>query len=220
MTARAPRTARLSREVREAQILAAATEEFRLAGFDGASMSSIAARAGMVEGSIYRFFDGKAALLTRTIETWYEGMLHSYAQELAGIEGTRPRLRFMVWRHLQTVFEEPELCRLMFNHVRGSAGYRDTQVYRLNSLYTARTLEIIRDGIAAGEIRAGDDLRLVRDLIYGGVEHAIWGYLWGGGTLDPDALADAMVEIVMGGIAAPDPVAARLSALAESLERH
>jgi TetR/AcrR family transcriptional regulator, fatty acid metabolism regulator protein len=220
MTSRPPRAARLSREVREAQILAAATEEFRLAGFDGASMSSIAARAGMVEGSIYRFFDGKAALLTRTIETWYEGMLHSYTQELAGIEGTRARLRFMIWRHVQTVFEEPELCRLMFSHVRGSAGYRETQVYRLNSLYTAQTLEIIRDGIAAGEIRAGDDLRLVRDLIYGGVEHHTWGYLWGGGTLDPDALADAIMEIVMGGIAAPDPLVARLSKLAVALEEH
>ena len=54
---------RLSREERMAQILAAATAEFREAGFYRASMSAIATRACVVEGSIYRFFDNKAALL-------------------------------------------------------------------------------------------------------------------------------------------------------------
>lgn len=201
------------------QILAAATEEFRLASFEKASMSAIAARAGVVEGSIYRFFDNKAALLTRAIETWYEQMLESYARELSDISGTRARLRFMIWRHVQTVYEDPELCRLMFDNVRSSPDYRSTEVYRLNRLYTMRTLDIVQEGIDGGELRAGLDMRLVRDLIYGGVEHHTWAYLWSGGTLDPDGLADSIVDLVLAGVGAPDPTAERLAALTAKLNK-
>lgn len=208
---------RLSREERVRQILAAATDEFRASGFDGTSMSAIASRAGIVEGSIYRFFASKAALLTRCIEVWYEEMLEHYAAELARISGTRARLRFMIWRHLNTVHDEPEMCRMMFDLVRSSAGYRTTEVYRLNSLYTARTIDIIREGITAGEFRGDLDLKLVRDMIYGGVEHRITGFLWGHGTLDPDRIADGMVDLVLGGLSVSGDIAARLNVLEQDL---
>lgn len=208
---------RLSREERMAQILAAATDEFRTAGFDGASMSAIAGRAGIVEGSIYRFFDNKAHLLTHCIEVWYEQMLVYYAAELAQITGLRARLRFMIWRHLKTVHDDPEMCRLMFNLVRSSDGYRSTEVYRLNSLYTERTLDIIREGIAAGELRGDLDLRLVRDMIYGAVEHRVWGFLYADGRLDPDGVADALVDLVIGGLDTAGETAQRVAVLEERI---
>lgn len=217
MSPNRPRVMRLSREERIRQILVAATREFRASDFDGASMSAIAAGAGMVEGSIYRFFSNKAELLTRCIEVWYEDMLEHYAAELARIRGTRARLRFMIWRHLKTVHDEPEMCRLMFNQVRGSETYRTTEVYRLNSLYTARTVDIVREGIEAGELRPDLDLKLVRDLIYGGVEHRVWSYLWGGGNLDPDAVADAMIDLLFGGINGIGDMANRVAAVEEKL---
>lgn len=208
---------RLSREERMVQILAAATDEFRSAGFDGASMSAIARRAGIVEGSIYRFFDNKAHLLTQCIEVWYEEMLEHYAAELARIKGLRARLRFMIWRHLKTVNDDPEMCRLMFNLVRGSADYRSTEVYRLNSLYTARTMDIVREGIASGELRRDLDLRLVRDLIYGGVEHRVWNYLYGDGELDPDNVADVLVDLVLGGIDTAEETSRRIASVEERI---
>jgi len=209
---------RLPREERISQILAAATDEFRAAGFDGASMSAIANRAGIVEGSIYRFFTNKAELLTRCIEVWYEEMLAHYAAELARISGTREQLRFMIWQHLKTVQNEPEMSRLMFNLVRGSAAYRTTEVYRLNSLYTARTVEIVRKGIDAGELRSDLNLRLVRDLIYGGVEHRVWNFLWGDGLLDPNEVAESMIDLVFSGINTSATITQRYLALEKGLE--
>jgi len=190
---------RLPREVRMDQILDAATDEFRSLGFENTSMSRIAKRAGIVEGSIYRYFIDKADLLTKVIERWYVGMLADYAKQLALIDGTRSRLRYMIWRHLKTVHAEPELCRLMFNKVRSSAHYRGTSVYRLNSQYTSRTLDIIREGISAGELRNDLNLSLIRDLIYGGVEHQIWSYLRNEGEFDPDKTADSIVDMVVNG---------------------
>lgn len=217
-------TGRRPRAERVAQIMAAATAEFRDAGFEGASMARIARQADIVEGSIYRFFESKRDLLTKVVEAWYEGMLTDYARELAGISGTRDRLRFMIWRHLRTIRDEPEMCRLMFNHIRSAPDYRETAIFRLNRLYTMRTLDIVREGMTSGELRPGLDLALVRDVIYGGVEHRSWAFLRGEAAFDPDAVADAVVDIIVSGLAssAPgeaDPSALRLEKITLRLER-
>jgi len=191
---------RLSRERRVADIMAAARSVFREKGYEDAPLSDIAERANVVEGSIYRYFDNKRDLLIKVIEDWYEGMLADYAEQLAGIHGTRNRLRFMVWRHLKTIHEEPALCLLMFQLLRTGEDYSRTTVYELNRQYTRRTLGIIREGIEAGELRGDVPLRLVRDMIYGCVEHHTWAYLRGEGQFDPDVTADAVVDLVLSGL--------------------
>lgn len=191
---------RLSRERRVADIMRAARSVFREKGYEDAPLSDIAERANVVEGSIYRYFENKRDLLVKVIEDWYESMLADYDQQLSGIQGTRNRLRFMIWRHLKTIHEEPALCNLMFQFLRTGNDYSQTAVYELNRQYTRRTLDIIKEGIDAGELREDVPLRLVRDMIYGCVEHRTWAYLRGEGNFDPDATADAVVDLVLSGL--------------------
>jgi TetR/AcrR family fatty acid metabolism transcriptional regulator len=191
---------RLSRERRVADIMGAARAVFRERGYEDAPLSEIAERANVVEGSIYRYFENKRDLLVKVIEDWYDSMLADYAQQLAGIRGTRNRLRFMVWRHLKTIHEEPALCDLMFQYLRTGRDYSQTAVHELNREYTRRTLDIVKEGIAAGEFRSDITLRLVRDMIYGCTEHHTWAYLRGEGDFDPDMIADKIVDLVMGGL--------------------
>ena len=78
--------------------------------------------------------------------------------------------------------------------------------------------------IDAGEFRADLPLRIVRDMIYGGVEHHTWVYLRGEGDFSPDAAADAMTELVYRGLACEQPTPAegtlrRLEAVASRLEQ-
>lgn len=214
---------RLSRERRVADIMAAARDVFREKGYEDAPMSDIAERANVVEGSIYRYFENKRDLLVKVIEDWYEAMLADYDQQLSGIRGTRNRLRFMIWRHLMTIHEEPALCDLMFQFLRTGRDYSHTTVYELNKQYTRRTLDIIKEGIAAGELRNDVALRLVRDMIYGCIEHHTWAYLRGEGQFDPDTTADAIVDLVLSGLqirrATPGPdLADRLEKAVERLE--
>src|SRR5690242_18403369 len=109
---------RLAREQRVGDILAAALAVFTERGYDAAAMSEIASRCGIVEGTIYKYFDSKRSLLLTVLEQWYEGLLSDYGRELPGIQGARQRLRFLVWRHLRTVRDDPLLSRLMFLEVR------------------------------------------------------------------------------------------------------
>lgn len=217
---------RLSRERRVAEIMAAARAVFREKGYEEAPLSDIAERANVVEGSIYRYFENKRDLLVKVIEDWYEGMLADYDQQLSGIQGTRNRLRYMVWRHLNTIYEEPALCNLMFQFLRTGKDYSHTAVHELNRKYTRRTLDIVKEGIEADELRGDVPLRLIRDMIYGCIEHRTWAYLRGEGDFDPDATADGIVELVLTGLQkrrleasiAPD-IAQRLEAAVERLEK-
>src|SRR5277367_3091171 len=66
---------RLPPERRVADILLAARAVFTEKGYGDALISDIAERAGVVEGSLYRFFANKRDLLVKTVEHWYEDML-------------------------------------------------------------------------------------------------------------------------------------------------
>lgn len=224
MTQAALRPSRLPRAERVAGIMRAARAVFREKGYADASVAEIAARAGVVEGSIYRYFEHKRALLVAVVETWYEELLSDYDAHLARIEGTWDRLRFMVWRHLSVIAREPQLVRLVFGELRAGDDYRKTRVFALSQSYTNRTVEILKEGIAKGEIRSDLPLTIARDMIYGGIEHHTWAFLRGEGSFSADAAADGIMSILRGGIAAreeTDLAAAvkRIEAVARRLER-
>lgn len=54
------------------RILSCAAEVFARKGYEGASLSEIAAAAGIRESSVYNHFEGKAAIMTRLLEIFRE----------------------------------------------------------------------------------------------------------------------------------------------------
>jgi TetR/AcrR family transcriptional regulator, fatty acid metabolism regulator protein len=196
----APAYSRLPRERRIADIMRAAREVFDEKGYAAASVAEIAERAGVVEGSVYRYFEHKRALLVSVVERWYEELLSDYDEHVKVITGTWDRLRYLVWKHLSTIEKEPMLVRLVFEELRPGGDYRQTDVFELNRAYTKRTLDILKAGIARGEIRDDVSLAVARDMIYGGVEHHTWAYVRGEGKFDPVAAADSIIDILRAGI--------------------
>ncbi len=217
---------RLPRAQRMADIMETAKAVFCEKGYSDAVLSDIAERAGVVEGTIYRYFTGKRDLLIKVVEHWYEDMLSDYDRQLHGIRGTWNRLRFMIWRHLSVIHNDPAMCRLIFNELRSGPEYRETAVFELNREYTNRTLAIIQDAMDSGEFRAGIPLRIVREMIYGGVEHHTWSYLRGDGDFSPEEVADAITDIIYRGLVRSgvaldrgEEAIRRLEEVAERLEK-
>jgi AcrR family transcriptional regulator len=224
---RAPRRAapRRARGERVDEILDAARQVFCDKGFEAAAVAEIAARIGVVEGTVYKYFETKRALLVAVLERWYEDMFGDYARELAAVAGARPRLRLLIWRHLRSVREHPALCRLMFREVRSEADYPGSPLHAMNRRYTGFLTGVLEAGVAAGEFRADLPVSLLRDLVYGGIEHHAWNWLCGRGTLDIDRVAADLDRVLCEGIE-PRPAAAdlgretaRLSRLVNRMER-
>lgn len=215
---------RLNREQRSGDILAAALAVFSERGYEHAAVSEIAERAGVVEGTVYKYFESKRALLLKVIEQWYETMVEAYSRDLAGISDIRERLRFVIWRHLRTVHDNPQLCRLMFQEVRSERDYHELDLHGVVRRYSKFVMDVVEEGIRAGQFRGDIPLPLIRDMVFGCIEHRAWNYISGRGDLDIDETADQIMAVLCGGLssaaAAPDlqRETERLAAVATRLE--
>ena len=89
---RAPKRARGRQRV--AELLAAASAVFAAKGYEAATMTEIAARAGAPIGSLYQFFPVKEALADALVRN-YAGLLTADLQKLEG-EAGRMDLRALV----------------------------------------------------------------------------------------------------------------------------
>ena len=198
--ARRAATPRQAREVRMDGILDAAQAVFCEKGYDDAVVAEIAEKLGVVEGTVFKYFPTKRALLVKVLERWYERMSFDYSQDLAGIEGARGRLRLLVWRHLRSLRDNPQLCRLMFREVRAGSDYRGSRLHELNRAYTGLLTGVLEEGIKAKEFRAGLPVLVIRDMIYGGIEHHAWNYLQGRGKLDVEAVTRSVMAVLDNGL--------------------
>lgn len=194
------RGVRLARADRMDGILDAAQAVFCEKGYEGTAVSGISKRLGVVEGTIFKYFPTKRELLVRVLERWYERMSLDYSSDLAGIEGARNRLRLLVWRHLRSLRDNPQLCHLMFREIRAGDDYRGSRLHELNRAYTGLLTGVIEDGIKAREFRAGLPVVLIRDMIYGGIEHHAWNYLQGRGKLDVEAATKGVMMVLDNGL--------------------
>ncbi len=215
---RSGRAERQSRETRLLGIELAARHAFASNGFERTSMSEIAATVGVAEATIYKYYESKWHLLITVLHRWYREMLANHRAKIAGIPGTRQRIYALIWQHLKVIEDSPDLCRLFYAEVRSQAGYHDSELHTLNREVTGLFIEVLKEGIADGSIRPNLPFRLVRDLVFGGIEHHMSSYLAGRSTFDCDALAGELTNIVMGGVGMPAPAEAPGEATLRRLE--
>lgn len=219
------RVNRLPAEQRIADIMVAARAVFTTKGYESALISDIAERAGVVDGSIYRFFVNKRELLMRVVEDWYEKIILEDDERYYAVRGIWNRIRFIVFNHLQAIVREPALTKLAFTELRSDPEYRQMRLYKLNQAYTRRLIELVREAIDSGEFRADASPSLVRSMLYGCVEHSTWAFLRNEGTLDAERVADSIADILYNGLVARQPgdnilvLADRLEAATIRLER-
>jgi TetR/AcrR family transcriptional regulator, fatty acid metabolism regulator protein len=216
---------RLPAERRISDIMLAARAVFTEKGYNDALISDIAERAGVVEGSIYRFFTNKRELLVRVVEHWYEEMLARDEEHFGSLRGTWNQIRFIVHHHLMSIRRDPALSRLVFQELRPDPAYRKTRLFQLNQTYTHRIIDVIKAGAANGELKKDVSPSLVRDMVYGCIEHRTWAFLRNEGDFEIDETADDITDIVYRGLTAgrsPDDhvsdAVARLEQVAARLE--
>ena len=94
--------------------------------------------------------------------------------------------------------EEPNLSRLVLHEVRTGPEYFQSVLHALHVRYTAFLLRTVEEAIADGELRADTDIELLRSMVYGGIEHRMWGTLFGRGTVDVESMADLYTLMVLG----------------------
>ena len=185
---------------RRAAILAAARTAFAQKGFAGASIIEIARACDIADGTIYKYFASKQDLLFNVMRQFYEGLIADVEAGVAEQSTLAARLRFLVRRQIEAFVEDEDLCRLFIREVRTADDYPDSPLHDLNRRYTSIVVRILETGIAAGEVRADLKPRLVRDMLYGAIEHIAWKAVSRGGRLRIEQTTDQLLGIVLDGI--------------------
>jgi AcrR family transcriptional regulator len=209
---------------RRKEILEAARKAFSSKGFERTSMAEIAAQVGIVEGALYKHFGGKRELLFEATRAFYEPLMAATHQELAGVRGSRNRLRFAIFRQLSVFVSHPEMCRLIMFDIRPHDDYFGSVVRELNKKATSAVVGILEEARSNGELRSEIRPQLVRDVIFGGIEHLAWRALAGRGTIDVERHADELTQLVWNGLLPKDSESDlreqidRLQALIDKLE--
>ena len=189
-------------------------------------MLAIAQHAGVVEGTLYRFFKTKEELMLRVAEEWLQELLDEELG-LASIRGTWNRLRHLIWRVLHLVRTQPAVSRFVLIEMRPMPAYRSTNLFKLTRQFTADVRTVCEEAVQSGEFRGDVSTSLLRDMIFGCIEHQTWSFLRREGDFNIDKVADSIAHVVYRGMAA-EPVAAddrleravnRLEKAAEDLEK-
>lgn len=183
-------------------ILRAAQKVFALKGFEAASIAEIATTAGVSDGLVYRYFENKRDLLFHVLRIFYERIFVDLETEVARGTHFSERLHRLVTRHLKVFVADTDLCRLFISEVRVGGDYQGSAIQDLNRRYTSVLLKIVEEGVARGEVRPDVNPRLVRDVIFGSIEHLAWRHVSGRAKLGIPRVARELTDMIAGGICA------------------
>ncbi len=209
------RRTRRPRAERRAEILASAKHVFSEKGYGAAGVAEIAAGAGVVEGTVYSYFESKRALLIAVMKEFFEDLIEETRTGLGAVRGTENRLRFIIRRHLETFTSDAGLCRVIIREARPDVALYDEAILELNRRYTELALSVLEEGVANGTLRSDIVPSVIRDLVYGGIEHSVWRSVFTDRELEVGRLADQLADVILGGIVADN----RASPTLESKER-
>jgi TetR/AcrR family transcriptional regulator, regulator of autoinduction and epiphytic fitness len=171
-------------------ILEAAVQELAEVGYGGATIESIAVRAGVGKSTVYRHWPDKLALIADAFETFHEQMVPDL--------GDRPVRESvaMLLRHVAEVVVDSTFSRCIPALIEGAE--RDPRVREFHHRYSAERrqalIDLLGQGIAQGEIAAGVDPELATSALLGVI---FYRRLMTEKPLDPNE-ADRLVDLVLG----------------------
>jgi AcrR family transcriptional regulator len=192
---------RLGEDERRRQIMAAALQEVADRGYEGASLTRVAARAGVAKGLVWHYFAGKDDLMGATARAAMEALR---ADVVAGIDLDRPvpdviraALRAAAALVRTRRDELVGLNRIVHNLRR--AGGEDVAADFYEETHCAQE-ELFRRGQAEGSLRRLDPR--VMAVTYQGAVDTMLAYLEAHPDVDPGAYAAALAEVLLDGMQA------------------
>lgn len=167
------RTQRERVESKEDAIIGASYDLFAVQGFAKTTMSEIARRARVAEGTLYLYFNNKEALARAVLAVFYDRLTAAAQSGVEKCNTTALRLEFLARHHLENIIKERRLLELISTADRNPENYEGSDIYKMNRAYVAVFDGVIRDGVWRGDIAEDQPLWIVRDIFFGSLEYAM-----------------------------------------------
>ncbi|AXB78703.1 TetR/AcrR family transcriptional regulator [Novosphingobium sp. P6W] len=214
---------RRRKDFRPQEILSAARQLIEEEGAKATSMAKIAKLAGVSEATVYKYYDNKQELVNHVLTDWATPFVERLTGELQHIADLRTQLTLIAVRFLRSMEETPKLHRVFYQELRWS-DYRGTTLHAQNHTFAQTVVDAVERAKGQGKARADVDPVMIRDMLFGGLEHIAMRTSFIGRPLDIDAEATRFVDVLLGGVlmapAAPAPIpdVDRLAGLVDRME--
>jgi len=169
--------------------------------FSSITTAEISRTSGVNESLIYRYFGDKRGLLHAVLDEYLENFVEQVDWGLKGIAGAKNKLRKYIWSTIYFYDQDRVFSKILLLEVRNYPGYFTSETYGIVKQYTNLMLQLIEDGMKAGEIRKDLDPRNIRQIVLGGIEHLVLPAVINDGPLDPEQLTDQFCLLIFNGIA-------------------
>jgi AcrR family transcriptional regulator len=188
------------KQQRRTDILNAAVELFAGKGFHGVNTAEIADRAGIAEGTVFRYFPTKETLLIAALDSVVRQLLDALRREDDPDRPAAQRLLHFIGNHLRLIREHPDLARFLILELRQSPEFlmRNPQFLPLEN-YLGFLRELLETGMARGELRRAD-LECTVALIFGTMDYVLTRWHLLGADLDPDRMIADFRDIIYNGL--------------------
>jgi TetR/AcrR family transcriptional regulator, fatty acid metabolism regulator protein len=193
-----------AREQRRRAILDSAVRVFAEHGFFAARIRDIAAGAGVAEGTIYLYFEGKDDLLLTAFRERVSDFVASVADVMESELPFQERLARFVGKQFESIEADPPLATVLLLESRQSSKFYGGAVRDVLREYAQAIDTLLASGVARGEVRPEADVALVRRMLIGALEEIELEWLLGERTRPLVPLAERFAETFWRGIA-PHP---------------
>lgn len=182
------------------RILRAAVDVFAEFGYFNAKVAQIAKAAGVADGTIYLYFDGKEDLLVTIFREHTRNYLRSLEQQLANVNRAEERLRIAVRHHLESLGRDRSLAVVSQVELRHSLKFMSLFSQQEVKDYLNVIRRIVEYGQNEGSFRRNVHPRLVANAVFGVLDEMVTAWILADKEYDLAAGSDEIADLILTGL--------------------
>lgn len=182
------------------RILRAAVDVFAEFGYFNAKVAQIAKAAGVADGTIYLYFDGKEDLLLTIFREHSRNYLRTLEQQLSNVNRAEDRLRIAVRHHLETLGRDRALAVVSQVELRHTLKFMSLFSQQEVKDYLNVIRRIVEYGQQEGTFRRNVHPRLVANAIFGVLDEMVTTWILSEKEYDPAASSEQVADLILTGL--------------------
>jgi TetR/AcrR family fatty acid metabolism transcriptional regulator len=182
------------------RILEASVNVFADHGFHQSTVSQIAKKAGVADGTIYLYFKNKEDILVQIFNYKTKQIFERFREVVDSADNPIEKLRNLIRRHLQEFQQDRNLAVVYLAETRQINRVMEDQIKIMSKMYFDLVAGILEQGQQDGNFRKVLHLGLVKRHILGSVDEVISTWLHADDKYDLVSMADPLVDLFINGI--------------------